>query len=288
MGASGKPAQQTFAGMPLPLYAASPSKLSAWLDCPRRYRMSYLARPRPMARAPRAHTSIGIATHNALRDWWDLPLAERGPGAGAEMVRRAWIDMGFRDPDQSQRWRARVQAQVTTYLQGVDPEAVPLAIERTVAFKTGSITLSGRLDRLDDRNGELVVVDYKTSRRPLTDDDARTSLPLALYAVAAARMFRRQCVRVELHHVPTATVSAHVHTARSLARKVGEAESIAQELRGADGSFREIGIESTLFAPRTSALCPWCDYRAHCFEGQQIGPEKSSWAALETSDAPRN
>ena len=224
---------------------------------------------------------MGVATHNALRDWWDLPLSRRTAAAGAELVRRAWVDVGFRDADQSLLWRARTGAQVTAYLQGVDPAAVPLATERTVAFKTGSITLSGRLDRLDDRDGELVVVDYKTSRVAPTADDARTSLPLALYAVAAARMFRRDCVRVELHHVPTATVAAHVHTAESLARKVGEAESIAQELRGADGSFREIGSESTRFAPKTSALCPWCDYRAHCLEGQQIGPEKSSWAALE-------
>jgi hypothetical protein len=28
-------------------------------------------------------------------------------------------------------------------------------------------------------------------------------------------------------------------------------------------------------------LCQWCDYRAHCPDGQQAGPEKPSWAALE-------
>ncbi|HEU5144802.1 MAG TPA: PD-(D/E)XK nuclease family protein, partial [Dermatophilaceae bacterium] len=64
--------QTTFAGMPTPLYAASPSRLIAWLDCPRRYRMQYLDRPRPEARPQRAHTSVGIATHNVLRDFWDL------------------------------------------------------------------------------------------------------------------------------------------------------------------------------------------------------------------------
>ena len=33
------------------------------------------------------------------------------------------------------------------------------------------------------------MVDYKTGRRPLSTDDARSSLPLAIYAVAAARVF---------------------------------------------------------------------------------------------------
>ena len=62
-----------FEGMPTPLYAASPSRLLAYLECPRRYRFQYLDRPRPTSRPQRAHTSVGIATHNALRDWWDLP-----------------------------------------------------------------------------------------------------------------------------------------------------------------------------------------------------------------------
>ena len=59
------PVQQSFSGMPQRLYAASPSRLLAWLDCPRRYRMQYLDRPRPAARPQRAHTSVGVATHKA-------------------------------------------------------------------------------------------------------------------------------------------------------------------------------------------------------------------------------
>ena len=92
--------------MPAPLYAASPSKLLAFLDCPRRYRLQYLDRPSPEKRRQRAHTSLGNAVHNALRDWWDLP--ERTPEAGAGLVDRAWIDVGFRDGEQSREWRGRM------------------------------------------------------------------------------------------------------------------------------------------------------------------------------------
>ena len=75
------PVQQKFDGMPKRLYSASPSKLLAWLDCPRRYRMQYLDRPRPAPRSPRAHTSVGVSTHNVLRDFWDLTPADRTPTA---------------------------------------------------------------------------------------------------------------------------------------------------------------------------------------------------------------
>jgi putative RecB family exonuclease len=126
-----------------------------------------------------------------------------------------------------------------------------------------------------------VVVDYKTGRAQLTDDDARTSLPLALYAVAVAGTFRRPCERVELHHLPTGEVLAHEHTEQTLQRKVAEAESIAVDLRRADADYADQGAESTLFEPRVSAICRWCDFRAHCPEGQQAGPEKSGWAGLD-------
>jgi putative RecB family exonuclease len=247
--------QQTFSGMPRRLYSASPSRLLAWLDCPRRYRMQYLDRPRPVVRSRRAHTSVGVATHSALRDFWDLEPVERTPTSVERLVRQSWIDVGFRDADQSVRWRARTTARVTAYLRGANRDQQPLGVERTVSLHTETLAVTGRLDRLDEREGELVVVDYKTGRARLTDEDARTSLPLALYAVAVAGMFRRPCVRVELHHLPSAEVLAHEHTPETLRRKVAEAESIASDLRRADADFADLGAESALFEPRVSPIC---------------------------------
>ncbi|HSF98394.1 MAG TPA: PD-(D/E)XK nuclease family protein [Ornithinibacter sp.] len=266
-------------GVPAPLYAASPSKLLAFLDCPRRYRLQYLDRPTPARRAQRAHTSLGNAVHHALRDWWDLPV--RTPDAGATLVDRAWIDMGFRDGEQSRQWRERMRAAVSTYLESVDPHTSPMGIERTVSFVSGDLRMTGRVDRLDERDGELVVVDYKTSRVPSSDDEARTSLALGLYAAAVWKMFRRRTLRVELHHVPSGTVAAHVHTPQSLTRKVEQARSIARDARRADLDFAEKGGSSEAFPPRPGPLCGWCDLRAHCPEGQAAGPEKLPWAALE-------
>ena len=210
---------------------------SAFLDCPRRYRLQYLDRPTPQRRTQRAHTSLGTAVHNALRDWWDLP--ERTPGAGGGLLDRTWVDVGFRDAGQSREWRERMRGAVTAYLGSVDPATQPVGIERTVSFVSGDLRMTGRVDRLDERAGELVVVDYKTSRVAPTDDDARTSLPLALYAAAAWKMFRRRTLRVELHHVPSGTVAVHEHTPESLARKVEQARSIARDARRADRDFGE-------------------------------------------------
>ena len=278
-GEQAGPRQAAFSGMPEPLWGGSPSKLLTFLDCPRRYRMAYLDRPRPPARPQRAHTSLGIAVHNALRDVWDQP--DRSPQSGGRLVDKAWIDVGFRDGDQSRRFRARMREAVTAYLEAAGPTPRPVGIERTVSFVSDDLRIQGRIDRLDDRDGELVVVDYKTSRQVSTEDEARTSLPMALYAAAVWKMFRRPVRRVELHHVPSGTIAAHEHTGESIGRHVERARSIMRDARRADADYARHGAESTSFPAVTGPLCGWCDLRAHCPEGQAAGPEKSDWAALD-------
>lgn len=267
--------------MPTRLYSASPSKLLAWVDCPRRYRFDYLDRPRPAKAAQRAHTSLGTAVHSALARWWDLPVERRTPSAAAALVRSTWVRSGFRDEEQSERWRSSTAVQTAAYTERLDPGRQPLGIERSVGLRTATMVLNGRIDRLDDRDGELAVVDYKTSRRPPDADEARTSLALAFYARAVGALFRRECRQVELHHVPTGEVVAHHHTPESLDRKIAEAESIGRDLVRADAAHAAGATGPEVFPPRVGPICTWCDFRAHCPEGQAAGPEKSGWAALE-------
>ena len=271
------------------LFACTPSRLTSWVDCPRRYRMTYLDRPRPKPGPPWAHNSLGASMHNALAGWWRLPRRERTVAAVGTLVDDAWLADGFRDDVQASGWRAHARALVRRYVEGLDPDREPVGIERTLAVKTERLALSGRVDRLDDRDGELVVVDYKTGRRPLSGDDARGSLALALYALAAAATLRRRCVRVELHHLPTGDVHVFEHTDASLRRQLGRAEQIADEAVRAGRSAQssapapaEAGptTDGELFPPRPGSQCGWCDLRAHCPEGTAAAAAQLPWAAL--------
>ncbi len=281
--------QLGFEGMPRRLYPCTPTRLSAWLDCPRRYRMTYLDRPPPPKGPPWAHNSLGASIHNALAGWWRLPLAERTVAAAGRLVDRGWIDEGFADQTQSARQRERAIAMVEGYVAGLDPADEPVGVERTVATRTDAIALSGRIDRLDARlaeetaGTELVVVDYKTGRHLLTVDDARSSMALALYALAASRVLKRPCHRVELHHLPSGQVLAWSHSEASLARHLRRAEDIAQECAAADERLRD-GLPAErydeVFAPRPSASCGWCDYLRHCPEGAAAAVTRRPWDGL--------
>ena len=97
--------QLGFEGMPRRLYACTPTRLLAWLDCPRRYRMSYLDRPPPPKGPPWAHNSLGASIHNALAGWWRLPTGQRTVAAAGRLVEHGWIDEGFADQAQSAWYR---------------------------------------------------------------------------------------------------------------------------------------------------------------------------------------
>ena len=84
-------------------------------------------------------------------------------------------------------------------------KVVPLAIEREFKFKLArNNVVVGRWDRIDERDGGIVLVDYKTSEiedAPKAEQRARDSLmhdQLGLYALAYAEATGQPPARVEV------------------------------------------------------------------------------------------
>jgi len=292
-------AQDTLDGMPTRLFTCTPTKLVTWSDCPRRYRFTYLDR-KPKG-APWAHNSVGVSIHNALRDWFVAEPERRTLDYAVERVEGGWVKEGFRDAAQSQEWRSRAADMTVDYLRGQDIHDEPIGVERTVSTATHGMALSGRVDRIDLRDSddggeELVIVDYKTGRRPLDDNDARTSLALAIYVVAAAKTLRRRARRVELHHLPTKSVAAFEHSPESLERHLRRAQDISLEAAratdewkgrlsataesAADGDVDAITAIDAVFPANPGTMCSWCDYRRWCPSGQDASEELQPWDGL--------
>ena len=234
--------QLGFDGMPRRLYSCTPSRLRTWLDCPRRYRMTYLDRP---AAAERGAVGAQQPRRRGAQRAGGLvaaAAAARTAAAAADLLTSGWLTDGFADSCAIRLLPCSVGRYGPALRGRARSGGEPAGVERTVGTKTDLIAVSGRIDRLDDRPGaaarELVVVDYKTGRHSLSTDDARSSLALALYATAAGRVLRRPCLRVELHHLPTGEVHAWEHTAESLDRQLRRAEDIAAECAEADQRYR--------------------------------------------------
>jgi RecB family exonuclease len=225
--------------------------------------------------------------HTALRSWFDLPVARREPPALDQLLRATWVRDGYRDPAQERAAYQRALGWLTRYVEGLPHGFEPVGVERTVACKTERLALSGRVDRIDDAAGELVIVDYKTGRTGLGPDDARGSRALALYAHATSRVFRRPCRRVELHHLPTGTVAAHEHTDESLARQVRRAEETATDIVAAQADLAAGADPDAAFPATPGPICGWCDFRRVCPVGARQ-PGHEPWDAVERAGGPES
>ncbi len=278
-------AQLGLPGMPRRLFPATPSKLASFADCPRRYRFTYVDRPQPPKGPAWAHNTVGSAVHAALRSWWELPVERRTPGAARQLLYSLWSQNGFRDAEQAERWRVRAAAWLTDYVAELDPTDEPVGTERTVAATTERLALSGRVDRIDQRGDELVIVDYKTGRAVSTDDEARGSPALAAYVLGVRRTLRRPCSRVELHHLPSGTVAAFEHTDRSLANHVRRAEDIAADIGAATEAMAAGQDADAAFPALPGRHCSWCDFRPSCPTGQAAAPARETWSFLPEDDA---
>lgn len=263
------------------LVKVSATKLSTWLDCPRKFFLSYVER-RP--RGTWAHLSYGNAIHLALRDAYG---DDDSAGASAEaLVTRHWSNDGFRDEAHAQEWKQEAIALVDRYMkQG--PGRDVHSTERTLGARTERIVIDARIDRIDrtmthDGDEELVIIDYKTGKRELTQDDARSSMALAFYVTATRQSLRRPCNTVELHHLPTGERVQWTHDDESIQRQLARAEEIAAEMQQAvdswEGSDASAATLAALFPAQPGPLCGFCDVHAAC--GVAGAPSKEAWAGL--------
>jgi putative RecB family exonuclease len=260
------------------LVRVTPARLGTWDDCPRRYRLTYLDRPAPVRSGGRAASTLGAVVHLALRSLFALPPARRTPEAAARLVDRHWNSEGFRDAEQAHHYRERARGWLAEYAEGA-AEVDAVGLEQWVSVAVGGIVAEGRVDRIDRRGDELVVVDYKTGR-PSAAEDARASRALALYALGAERTLRRRCVEVELHHLPSGHVAGWRHDRETLAAHVAAAERSAAALAVAAEDLAAGADPNGRFPARPAPRCGSCDVRRHCPEGRAAAPESEPWAQL--------
>ena len=269
---SAQPAQGELPGMPAPLYAASPSKLLAFLDCPRRYRLQYLDRPAPQSAAASGRTPRS-ATRCTTRCATGGTCPSARPRRGR--ARRPVVDRRRLPRRRAVEAVAGADARGGGGIPAVASTRHPAGRHRAHGRRSSAATC-GSPDGSTGSTTATASSSSSTTRprgcpRPTTTRAPRW--PLALYAAAVWKMFRRRTLRVELHHVPTGTrggARAHLPS-RSPARSSRPARS-PETPGGPTSTSRSRGEASELFPPRPGPLCGWCDLRAHCPEGQAAGP----------------
>lgn len=270
------------------LVKAIPAQLDTFEECSRRHRLARLTRPAPAEGPRQTAAAVGVAVHGALSAALDPRRGPPTPAGAVEHLALGWPEHGWRDPEQSGAWYRRFQAWTWTYAaKHFGPGLVTFGVERPVAAIAAEfgIAMEGRVDRVDDRRGQLVAVDYKTGRLAPGERDARSSRTLAVYAACVWKMTCRPCLTVELHHVPSGTVVAATHTAETLRRHLSRAADTARDIQTSTIALAAGAAPDEAFPPRPGAGCSYCPYRGLCPEGRAAAPDVPPWASLDRWEA---
>jgi DNA helicase-2/ATP-dependent DNA helicase PcrA len=239
----------------------SNQQIDDYLTCPLKYRYAHLLRI-PIQTDPRA--MFGAAIHHAIRVYLRQRL--RGEPAGIDdalgAFADAWSSEGFYTREHEERRLAEGREMLQRFVEREQGSGLsPLAVEQEFRFSVGPTVVEGRFDRIDERRGRTVIVDYKTAEveeEERAEDRARRSLEedqLGLYALAYAETRGAAPAHVELSFVATGTVGGadveptHLEHARS---RVEEAAR---------------GIRSARFPARPDKRrCSFCPYSRFCPE----------------------
>src|SRR6266540_3302743 len=253
------PDQQSLPGIDSsPVTYLSPSALERYRHCPRLYRFLYVDGMWNRSRTTGTQ-SFGTSVHSVLREFFRLPVARRSLDRLLELFRRSWVREGYRSKEERQRERERAVEALRAWYERADITAVPFATEVDLQASWGDVVLKGRLDRIDaDPEGGLVVVDYKTGRRPVTQEAADADSALTIYAALAQRRLHRPVHGLVLDYVVAGTQVRTERPPEVLDERLDQVLETASRLR----ADRE-------FTPRTGPWCSSCDLLGACPDGQR-------------------
>jgi putative RecB family exonuclease len=242
----------------------SPSKVTAFTDCPLAFRFSIIDRlPEP----PSPQAVKGTLVHAAMeRLFWANPRGRRTPEAGSEALARAWRDLGADEEflalglsdDEATAFLADAGILMSNYFLLEDPNAVrEVGVELGLEVDVGDMRLRGIIDRLDlNDEGELVVIDYKTGRAPSERFERARLAGVQIYALLCERVLGRPPAEVRLLHLRDPVTITSVPTEQSLRggrqRAVAVWEAIERACARDD------------FRPRPGPLCRFCHFQALC------------------------
>jgi RecB family exonuclease len=240
----------------------SPSALARYRLCPRLYRFLHVDGLWHMSRIG-AGQSFGTSIHAALREFFRQPPADRSLNGLLTLFRRFWVREGYGSKQERDKEKARGLEVLRGWYQRADTRLVPYATEAGLQAVYGDVVLKGRLDRIDPgEENTVVIVDYKTAKRPTSQAKADEDVALTVYAALAERRLGRPVARLVLDYVVAGTEVVTERPPEVLAERMADVLASARALK-----------EDEEFAPRTGPWCKGCDLLSLCPEGQaEAGP----------------
>ncbi len=257
----------------------SPSKISTYLACPVKYRWTYVdGRGRLYLRSKAAY-SFGNTLHRVLELFHEA-AREGVPTVDAVLAtyEESWIDAGFSTPDEMVEAFGEGKEIISAYVDDYAREAATaqtLYLEKTLSKKFETFRLVGRLDRVDEHeDGTLEIIDYKTGRSQVSEEDVHEDLAMGIYQLLLAHAHPGRPVKATLVALRTKNRATSSLSPEELDQFEADLQTTAHWMLSADWLEYE---------PRLKPLCQGCDFVPLCGKHPEFA---EAWAARQQSQMP--
>jgi DNA helicase-2/ATP-dependent DNA helicase PcrA len=227
-----------------------------YLTCPLKYKYVHILRVPILEH----HTVVyGKSLHKAIEYYHEHKI-QNLPASLDDLVRvfeGVWKNVGFLSRDHEEQRFAAGKSALRTFFESEEASgAVPKLVEERFSFMLEYNRIEGRWDRVDERDGKIVIVDFKSSevyQQEAADKRTEESLQLAIYAMAYLKAFEVMPYLTELRFLESGLTGRAEMTEKRLS-KTGE-----QILRAA------AGIRRRDYAAKPSyQSCRFCAYAEVC------------------------
>ena len=238
----------------------SATRLKTYLTCPRQFRYAYVD---AIPSIPTAPLVFGRTLHEVLCFGHERQMQEGRFPSVIELLARfdtlwqnalakeyPFFRSGAPTPQQLETTGHEI---LRAYLSAPENAAPPLAAELAFEVKVGDIRLAGIVDRVDEGEAGLVIVDFKSGTRKPKEADLASDLQFTLYAFAIGRMMGKRVERVVHYHLRDGSRFNVMPTDEQFAWLLDE---VVPHVAG--------GVAREEFAPRAGFWCNWCDFRELC------------------------
>lgn len=252
-------------------FVVSPTKLRIFNACEAKYRLEYIDKIGKFYHRSRAGFAFGNSLHRALDAFHNAGGAESVPAEElTASLDQLWVAKGYTGGEQEAEYRAEglrilqeyhavQQAVVADAAKRADAPPTPkvLFTEKTLRIDLSpEVALSGRVDRVDEHfDGALEIVDYKSGRESVTEENVAGSLALGVYQLLLRRKYPDRRVFATLVALRTGSQASHELSGEDQKTLAAECLDTGEQIRGKDW-------ENTL--PVLNEHCPYCDFLPHC------------------------
>jgi superfamily I DNA/RNA helicase/RecB family exonuclease len=266
---NGVPSRGPDSGLIEPDPVLSPSQAQGYELCPRRY---VLERRLKVGSDTSIHAIFGTLIHDVLEAVEKRAVANGQPHSTLEEATQELAEQfephDFEGPPYSDSWLQRAHVGLDRlYENWPAPKRTAAVLEHKLDTKLAGVRWTGRADRIDVSAAGVTIVDYKTSKSPVTVAEAGGSLQLGFYALAASR----DQELVGLGDV----VGAELWYPMANTKKVSVRKFKMEGLDEVEERLTAIanGIQSEDWSPNPGPHCDRCGLRAVCPAWADGGPE---------------